>query len=336
MSNLKKQDFSYDVSTIGGYSDQVGGELLAKALIGGTTATVVNLRTGIRGTQALNLLDSTPVIQDGNCSLLPSGTTTFTQHNIVTCQKTLFESLCYKALFDTYQSMLMKTPGQTQETVPFEQMILDLKKKQIEQYVETQLWQGWTGATSNGQGAATGSCFNGFATMISDFSGNTFHASIANSEGTAFGTQAYGTAGNPITEVDDLINVLDSNALSREDLVVFMSYANFRKYVQALTKANFFTNYIGSTDVTGNMVAIHPNTNIKVHPTLGLNASNQVTIGPAEYMIYGLDLMSDETLRAWYSVDFDEIRVRSNFNFGATIATFGTTKYFAYNGLGLI
>jgi hypothetical protein len=37
MSNLKKQNFSYDVSTIGGYSDQVGGELLAKALIGGTT-----------------------------------------------------------------------------------------------------------------------------------------------------------------------------------------------------------------------------------------------------------------------------------------------------------
>ena len=41
MSNLKKQAFAYDVSTIGGYSDQVGGELLAKALIGGTTASVV-------------------------------------------------------------------------------------------------------------------------------------------------------------------------------------------------------------------------------------------------------------------------------------------------------
>ena len=121
MSNLKKQDFSYDVSTIGGYSDQVGGELLAKALIGGTTASVVNVRTGIKGTQALNLLDSTPVFQAGNCSLNPSGTTTFTQHSIVTCPETLFESLCYKTLFDTYQSMLMKA-GQTQETVPFQEL----------------------------------------------------------------------------------------------------------------------------------------------------------------------------------------------------------------------
>jgi hypothetical protein len=323
MSNLKNQNFSYDVSTIGGYSDQVGGELLAKALIGGTTAGIVNVRTGIKGTQALNLLDSTPVFQAGNCSLSPSGVTQYTQHSITTCPETLFESLCYKALFDTYQSMLMKA-GQTQETVPFEQMILDLKKKQIEQHVETKLWQSRT---------VSGDCFNGFAFLISQNTGNTFADAVASSSGTTFGTQVYGTAGNPITEVDNLINVLDDNALSREDLVVFMSYANFRKYVQALTKANFFTNYIGSADITSNMSAVHPNTNIKVVPTLGLNGSNQVVIGPAEYMVYGVDLLSDETLKAWYSVDFDEIRIRSNFNYGATIATFGTTKYFATNGL---
>lgn len=322
MSNLKKQDFSYDVSTIGGYSDQVGGELLAKALIGGTTASVVNVRTGIKGTQALNLLDSTPVFQAGNCSLNPSGTTTFTQHSIVTCPETLYETLCYKDLFDTYQSMLMKA-GQTQETVPFEQMILDLKRKQIEQRVEDKLWTALT---------VSGDCFNGFARMISTNNTNPFSGSCANSSGTIFGTQAYGTAGNPITEVDNLINVLDANALVREDLVVFMSYSYFRLYVQALTKANFFTNYINSTDITSNMSAIHPNTNIKIYPTLGLNGSTQVTIAPAEYMVYGVDLLSDETLRAWYSIDFDRIGIRANYNYGATVATFGSTKYMAWNG----
>lgn len=324
MSNLKKQAFAYDVSTIGGYSDQVGGELLAKALIGGTTASIVNVRTGIKGTQALNLLDSTPVFQAGNCSLSPSGVTQFTQHSITTCPETLFEALCYKQLFATYQSMLMKA-GQTQEEVPFEQMIMDLKKKQIEQHVESKLWTATT---------AGGDCFNGFKLLISQSTGNTFASAVASSSGTTFSSSAtYGNAGNPITEVDNLINVLDANALVREDLVVFMSYSNFRLYVQALTRANFFTNYIDKTDVTSNMKAIHPNTNIQVVPTLGLNGSNQVTIGPAEYMIYGVDLLSDETLRAWYSLDFDEIRIRSNFNYGATIATFGTTKYFATNGL---
>jgi hypothetical protein len=232
----------------------------------------------------------------------------------------------YKQLFDTYQSMLMKTAGQTQETVPFEQMILDLKSKQIQQYVERVLWTGTTVGSAD--------CFNGFAKMISTSTGNTFSGSCANSSGATFSSSAaYGVSGNPITEVDNLINVLSDDALVREDLVVFMSYAYFRLYVQALTRANFFTNYINGTDITSNMSAIHPNTNIKVYPTIGLNGSSQVTIAPAEYMVVGVDLLSDqESLRAWYSVDFDEIRFRSNFNFGATVATFGTTKYMAWNG----
>jgi hypothetical protein len=122
--------------------------------------------------------------------------------------------------------------------------------------------------------------------------------------------------------------------MSREDLVVFMSYANFRLYIQALTRANFFQNYIGSSDITGMMEATQPNTNVKVVPTIGLNGSNQVVIGPREYMVVGFDLLSDhEKLVIWYSKDFDELRLRANYNYGVTIATFGSTAYFATNNL---
>jgi len=320
MKILKRENFDYDVASIAGYVDQVGGELLAKALIGGTTAKYINIRTGIKGSQVINLLNSNIVMQDGVCGWDPDSgtTTTYTQTTITTCPKKYNESLCYQELFDTYQALLMK-PGQTQETVPFEAQIMDLKVKQIQQFVEQQIWQSTTGS----------SCFNGFKTLIS-----TGTTGVANSSGVTFNTQPYGTAGNPITEVDKLINVLDDNAMSREDLVVFMSYANFRLYVQALTKANFFANYIGSTDITGMMEATHPNTNVKVVPTLGLNGSNQVVIGPGEYFVMGVDLLDDtQKLKAWYSVDFDEVRFRANFNYGVAIATFGSTAYFATNNL---
>jgi hypothetical protein len=320
MKILSKQQFEYDVATIGGYVDQVGGELLSKALIGGTTARYANVRLGIKGTQALNLLNSTAVFQDGTCGWLPTGnTTTFSQTNITTCPEKYNEALCYKDLYDTYQSMLM-APGQTSETVPFEQQIADLKVKQIQQRIEQQLWQATTGS----------SCFNGFKTLIS-----TGTTGVANSSGVTFSSSAdYGVSGNPITEVDKLINVLDDNAMSREDLVVFMSYANFRLYIQALTRANFFQNYIGSSDITGMMEATQPNTNVKVVPTIGLNGSNKVVIGPREYMVVGFDLLSDhEKLVIWYSKDNDELRLRANYNYGATIATFGSTAYFATNNL---
>jgi hypothetical protein len=94
MKILSKEQFAYDVSTIGNYVDQVGGELLSKALIGGTTARYANVRFGIKGTQALNLLNSTAYFQDGTCGWSPSGTTTYTQANITTCPEKYNEALC--------------------------------------------------------------------------------------------------------------------------------------------------------------------------------------------------------------------------------------------------
>ena len=320
MKILSREQFAYDVATIGGYVDQVGGELLSKALIGGTTARYANVRLGIKGTQALNLLNSVAVFQDGTCGWDPTGnTTTFSQTNITTCPEKYNEALCYKDLYDTYQSMLM-APGQTSETVPFEQQIADLKVKQIQQRIEQQLWQATTGS----------SCFNGFKTLIS-----TGTTGVANSSGVTFSSSAdYGVSGNPITECEKLLNVLDDNAMSREDLIIFMSYANYRLFLQSMTRANFFQNYIGSSDITSNMEAVLPNTNVKIVPTIGLNGSNQVVIGPREYMVVGFDLLSDhEKLVIWYSKDFDELRLRANYNYGVTIATFGSTAYFATNNL---
>ena len=45
------------------------------------------------------------------------------------------------------------------------------------------------------------------------------------------------------------------------------------------------------------------------------------------------NLSDHEKLVIWYSKDFDELRLRANYNYGCTIATFGSTKYFATNGL---
>jgi hypothetical protein len=316
---MKKQNFSYDVSAITGFTDQEGGMLLSRSLVGAVTPQYGNVRLGIKGTQAINLLDSTLAVQDGDCGWSQSGTTTYTQVNLATCAKRVNESLCPSTLYDTYQSKLL-APGQTEESVPFEQAIADLKVKQIQSHIESKLW----GATIAG-----GDCFDGFASLIV-----TGATGVANSSGTTFSSSAaYGTAGNPITEVDKLINALADDAMAREDLVVFMSYANFRLYVQALTKANFYQDYIKESSITGNMVAVHPNSNVEIVPTQGLNGSDQVVIGPKEYFVIGFDLVSDhEQFDIWWSRDNDEIRFRANFNYGAAIPNF-STNYFATNNL---
>jgi hypothetical protein len=284
---------------------------------------VSNVKLGIKGTQQIQILDSSPAFQSGACGWNASGTTTFSQISLTVCPERINESLCPDALYGTYQSLLLQK-GETEESVPFEQQIADLKVKQIQQRIEQKLWQ----ATTEG-----GDCFDGFSALIV-----TGATGVANSTGTTFSpTATYGSAGNPITEVDKLINVLDANAQAIENLVVFMSYPNYRLYVQALTKANFFQNYIGSSTVIGgeaNAFAVHPNSTVKVYPTLGLGSSGKVVIGPADYFVVGFDLMSDhEKLDMWWSRDNDEIRIRGNYNYGAAIVTFSGVNYFATNNV---
>jgi hypothetical protein len=316
MKILNKQEFSYDVSAITGFTDEVGGELIAKSLVGGTTAKYANVKVGIKGTQVVNVLDSDPVFQAGGCGWTATGTTSFTQIPLTVCPESLQEALCPKDLYDTYQSLLL-TSGQPEENVPFVNQIADLKSKQIQQRVEQKLWQ----ATKVG-----GDCFDGLKTVIDDNAYSTSGATFSS-------TAAYGTSGNPITEVDKMIAALGDDASAREDLVVWMSFANFRLYVQALTKANFFTNYIGGATVMGTE-AIHPNTNIKVVPTIGLAGSGMVVLGPANFIVVGFDLMSDtENMNIWYSKDNNELRIRADYNYGVALVSFYDIVYWVTNGV---
>ena len=321
MKIYSKDEFSYVVSSITGFTDQSSTDIIAKALIGATTPANTTIKLGIRGSQAVQLLNSAPSFQSGACGWNASGTTTFTQVTLASQHEKLNEELCYQALWDTYQSLLLP-PGQDPETVPFLDSIIDLKVKQIQQRIEQKLWLAQT---------ASGDTFNGFNYLIS--TGQT--SVTASTSGTTFSsTAAYGTAGNPITEVDKLISALSDDALVFDDLVVFMSYSNFRLYNQALVKANFFQNYIGTTNVTSNMSAVHPSTNVKVLPTLGLAGSGKVVIGPASYMFCGFDLMSDnEKMDAFWSRDFDVLKIRANYSYSAAIASFSGTNYFATNNV---
>lgn len=320
MKIYSKDEFSYVVSSITGFTDQSSTEIVAKALIGATTPANTTIKLGVRGTQQIQLLNSAPAFQTGACGWDASGTTTFTQVSLSSQHEKVNEELCFQQLWDTYQSLLLPA-GQDPETVPFLDQIIALKTKQIQQRIEQKLWS----AT-----VAGGDSFNGFNYLIS-----TGQTSVANSSGTAFSSSAaYGTNGNPITEVDKLISALSDDALSFDDLVVFMSYSNFRLYNQALVKANFFQNYIGTTNVTNNMSAIHPSTNVKVLPTLGLAGSGKVVIGPASYMFCGFDLMSDqERMDAFWSRDFDVLKIRANYSYSAAVATFAGTNYFATNNV---
>ena len=307
MENLKKHNFSFDLSALQTYTDEVGGLLLAESIVKGKTAELCYVQSGIKGTQAINLLSSTLNVQDGSCGWNTLGSTTFTQRDITVCDKKVNESLCPRDLNNYWASAFLNA-GSYNESVPFEEAIAQLKVEQIGKYVEEQLWRATTGT----------SCFDGFSTLIS--TGTTGVVPVV-------GAVAI-TSSNALAEVDKLIELTPDAVADRDDLIVWMSMANYRKYLINLRTANYF-HFSPDADMT-EYVTFHPGTNVRVVGTHGIN-SNGVYMGPAEYMIVGVDLMSDEErLDIFYSRDNDEVRVRANFKMGAQIAF---PEYFVTNNL---
>jgi hypothetical protein len=314
MANNKRHDFSFNLSGLGVYTDQVGGELMRKAILEGETAKIIKVQPGVVGSQAINLLNSNLVVSEGTCGWDASGSTIYTQRNITTCQYKVNESLCPRELSDYWLGQLLQ-PGDYNETVPFEEEISILKTQQISQYCENLIWGADSGTT----------CFSGFKQLFARVgTGNT-----TTTGGIVVTGQTAIASTTALAQVDALIEAIPDDVVDRTDWVVFMSHANYRKYLINYRTANYYHfNPEGSYE---EFKTFHPATNILVHPVGGLNNSNLVCLVPAGYMVLGVNLLSDaETLKMWYAVDYDEVRLRSNFNLGVQIAW---PEYVITNGL---
>lgn len=300
----KKYDFGFNLSSLATYTDEVGGELIRRAILEGETAKIIKVQPGIKGSQAINLLDSTLYVQDGSCGWTSSGQTTYTQRDISVCAYKVNEALCPADLNDYWLGQLL-TPGSYNETVPFEQQIAELKVAQISQYIENLMW---------GASSAT-TCFSGFKELF---------AQQGSSQSTVTGGivvtgQSALTSASALTQVDALVEQIPDDVVDRTDWVVFMSHANYRKYLINYRTANYF--HFNPENSYQDFKTFHPATNILVHPVGGLNGSNLMVLAPAGYLVMGVDLMSDsETLKMFYSEDFDEVRLRSNFKIGVQVA----------------
>lgn len=303
----KKYDFNFNLSSLSTYTDEVGGELIRRAILESETIKLIKVQPGVKGSQAINLLNSNLEVQDGTCGWSPSGSTIYTQRDITVCQYKINETLCPADLNNYWLGQLL-TPGSTPETVPFEQQISELKTAQISQYVENQIW---------GASSAT-TCFSGIKQLVRGVSGTTADTQTITGGIVVPGQSPIGST-TALSQIDALIEQIPDDVVNRTDWVVFMSHSNYRKYLINYRTANYYHfNPEGSYE---EFKTFHPATNILVHPVGGLLNSNLVVLMPAGYAVAGVDLMSDmDNLKMFYSVDFDEVRLRANFKIGVQLA----------------
>lgn len=321
-NNLTKLNFNYDLGGLANYTDQLSADIISEAVLTPITMKYVNVVPGIKGTQNVNLLSETLVVQTGTtCGWTSEGDTTFTVSPITVQSLKTNTSLCLQELNSVWLGQYLSS-GSYNENAPFEQAIIDLQTKQIKRYNEDLLWNA-SSATSQ---------FSGFieifqsANFVSnggvELTGQTALCSVT-------GATTQEKANAILAQVDNLINSLNRNVYDRDDIIVYMSQSQFKCYMVALRNVN---NFHFTEPTLGSVYEVfHPQSNYKVVGCPGLNGSNLIVIGPMQYMLVGTDLTSDEdSYRAWWSQDFQEVRIMASWKLGTNVAF---QQFFVTNGL---
>jgi hypothetical protein len=285
------------------YTDQERLPLITKAVFSARSAALFTKQVGIKFAAALNLMDTDAVLQGGDtCGYTSSGTTAFTQRNITVGRMKVQETLCPRSL-EQYWMQTQLTAGSTYDGVPFEQAFSEQKALRIAEALENAIWKGNT-------------YFSGVNQLLNAASGSTISGNTG-----AVSASVGITTGNAIAIFDGIYNQIPQAILTRNDLVIFCGWDNFRTLLGAF-KSSTAVMY-NQVDLAGlaDGDIMYPGTNVRVIAVPGLTGTNRIVSSYLGNFFYGTDLLSDEEqFSIWFSKDNDEVRFQAAFKAGVQIA----------------
>jgi hypothetical protein len=291
--------FSFDTMTA--YVEENRADLISKAILGAKTLGLgVDIRTGIKSSEKIPVLESTVPFQAAACSFTSSGTTTFSQVSIATVGIQFAEQLCLNDL-NTYFTQKYLPAGANIDSLSIAQQIIDRKIAQVAKNVEQMIWQGKTTYTNS--------------TVLKQMNG--WLATIDAGSPVA-ATQSTLNSTNVLTIFDDVYSKVPAAAIANEPIVAFCGYDTFRILAAKITSTyGIYGSQYTTDNVWNNWELMYPGTNMKVVAVPGMNNDNAVDTGVlptavknriiatyASNLVYGTDLQSDtENMEAWYSKD---------------------------------
>jgi len=278
------------------YTKQEGLGLIVKAVTTGKTASMVNIISGLRGSADVPFLSSEVALVSGhNCSLSDTGSSTFTPVRVDVGAVSYFETICTIAqLEDKALLYSVKMP----DGLPFEAQFLADKADNISREIDRLIWNGEKPTDP----------VNGFLKMADDAG---LYTEVTG--GTA--TTVYGK----VDELFDAAVAADSTFEYGNEVSVFMSYSNFRKYVKDLVAQNLF--HYKAEDLLGGNGIQHPGTKLTIVPTEGLASNNGLFLADRNHLHIGTNLQSEtEALQAIYESKSRTVYLRADMFLGTGVS----------------
>ena len=279
-----------NVSALPEYIQENRDELFVKAIASTKTLDYIESMLGVKGKAALNYLNSTVVLADGeSCGWNPQGDDTFTQKTVVTKLVAVNKEFCAKQMRSKWMSYDLSLAA-GRENLPFEQKIADSNVAAIKKAVEKLIWQGDTGLGIDG--------------LLKQIKAE--ENSIKVNGGTTI-----------LEKVGKVIAAIPAGALEK-GVNVFMSWTDFRSYVEAK-----------NAECCGNMPVIDANvadlvyagdSRIKLVPVAGLEGTNKIVAAPYDALVYATDVEDSEGIfKMWFDEKEDKFLFKVLFTAGTAV-----------------
>lgn len=282
---------AFIVSSLPDYVNQNSKELLAKSVFGADSVKHLNLMTGVKFKEAINLISTEVGLQERTCGWSASGDVTFSQAIMEVGAYKVNASLCEEDLRKKWMNSEVMTAAGA-EVLPFEEKITGEIVDSIKQKVERLIWQA---------DKSHSDLFNGLLTQIKASAAT----DVQSSASTAYG------------KIKDVYMAIPASILDKA--VIFVGVDTFRAYCQDLVTQNLY-HYSAELDPE-KMEVILPGTNTRVIAVSGLNGTNAIVASDPANLFYGVDMQDDlEQFKLWYSDDNQEFRLAVKFNAGAAVA----------------
>ena len=279
-----------NVSTLPDYIQENRDELFVKAIASTKTLDYIESMLGVKGKAALNYLDSTVVLADGeSCGWNPQGDDTFTQKTVSTKLVTVNKEFCAKQMRSKWMSYDLSLAA-GRENLPFEQKIAESNVAAIKKAVEKLIWQGNTGLG-----------IDGLLKQIKDD-----ESTIKVNGGTTI-----------LDKIGKVIAAIPAGALEK-GVNVFMSYTDFRSYVEA-KNAECCAN-MPIIDANVDYLVYAGDSRIKLVPVAGLEGTSKIVAAPYDALVYATDVEDSEGIfKMWFDEKEDKFLFKVLFTAGTAV-----------------
>ena len=291
---------AFNISSLPEYVKQDYAPLVHDLLFERGTVERMRWQTDVKGSAAINILSTDPVLQDGSaCGFDAEGDATFTQRVIDTKIVKVNMEFCDKNLIPAWTQYEVRISAD-EHPMPFEEYIVRDVIQKVQLMRENLIWKGDEDSVNPDL-----TLMNGLLKILGD-EASTIDVAI--------------TAGTSVYDAIKQMIIALPAELSSRDVKINISPEMYKLFILGLVEKNYY-HYSGPQDSLPTEF-VFPGTRVRVVETLGLSGTLNMVASMDENFVYGTDLSSDASkiVNAGYDEKTGSHWLRIEWNMGVQVA----------------